>query len=398
MAKRKSPRNPKPALSRAGAVAERKRAEEALRLIVGGTASAVGTQFFRALVEHLAAALKVRYAFIAELVDQEGERLRFISFWTGAAYGENFAYPTKGTPCEHVVGKRLAYFPTGVQELFPDDLWLREMGIESYLAIPLFDSAGNPLGHLGVMHDDRMNESLPAESVLHIFAARAGGELERKRAEEALRESEQKFRLLAENSTEVIWLLHPENYQVLYVNPAYEKVWGHTCQSVYDEPRSWLNSIHPEDLDRVLAALDKQAETGTFNEEFRNIRPDGSTRWVWDREFAVRDESGEVYRIVGPAADITERKRAEEALQRAREELEGRVERQMLQRNPYGLTFREFTVLHLVAAGRADKQIAHELGISPQTVHKHVANILGKMDASSRTEAGVRAVREGLLD
>ena len=135
-----------------------------------------------------------------------------------------------------------------------------------------------------------------------------------KRAEEALRESEEKFRLLAENIIEVFWLLDPKDYQVLYVSPAYEELWGRTCESLYEDPRSWLNDIHPEDLERVSAALEKQAETGEFDVEFRIIRSDGSIRWVWDRGFAVRDESGQVYRVVGVAADITERKRTEEVL------------------------------------------------------------------------------------
>jgi DNA-binding NarL/FixJ family response regulator len=70
----------------------------------------------------------------------------------------------------------------------------------------------------------------------------------------------------------------------------------------------------------------------------------------------------------------------------------------MMRRNPYGLTRRELTVLNLVVAGESDKEVGLTLGISPLTVHKHMSNILGKMNASSRTEAGVRAVREGLLD
>ncbi|MDO8616004.1 MAG: LuxR C-terminal-related transcriptional regulator [Dehalococcoidia bacterium] len=96
--------------------------------------------------------------------------------------------------------------------------------------------------------------------------------------------------------------------------------------------------------------------------------------------------------------DVVERKAAEEAMQRARQELEGKVERQMLLRNPYRLTFRELTVLHLVSDGRSDKGIGVELGISPLTAQKHISNILTKMDASCRTEACVRAVRQGLLD
>ena len=265
-------------------------------------------------------------------------------------------------------------------------------------------------GHLSIeqMHQRKDGTTFPA--LADVVVARDGdGRVlyravwvqdltERSRAEEALLESEERFRLLAEHITEVYWLLDPEDYHVLYVSPAYEDIWGRTCQSLYEDSRSWLEGVHPEDLQRVSAALDRQRETGEFDEEFQVVRPDGSIRWVWDRGFAVKDKSGQVVRMVGIAADITERKRAEAAWRQAREELEGRVERQMLRRNPYGLTFREFTLLHLVAAGRADKEIARELDISPLTVHKHVANILSKMNAASRTEAGVRALREGLLD
>jgi len=222
---------------------------------------------------------------------------------------------------------------------------------------------------------------------------------ERRRAEEAIRESEERFRQLAENVAEVSWLIdNKHDYQVLYVSPAYETIWGRTCKSLYDDPRSWLDAVHPEDRERVSAALERQQELGEFDEEFRVVQPDGTVRYVWNRTFPLRDESGEVYRLAGVVVDITERKRAEEASQIAREELEGKVERQMLRRNPYGLTFRELTVLHLVATGKSDKEIGIELGISPLTAQKHVSNFLSKMEAASRTEAVARGLREGLLD
>ncbi len=99
----------------------------------------------------------------------------------------------------------------------------------------------------------------------------------------------------------------------------------------------------------------------------------------------LRDVTGEVWAI------------AELERRAARAELEGAVERQIGIKNPYEFTFREFAVLHLLARGVADKQIANELGVVPSTVHKHVSSILAKMRAGSRTEAGVRAVREGLV-
>lgn len=107
-------------------------------------------------------------------------------------------------------------------------------------------------------------------------------------------------------------------------------------------------------------------------------------------------EGRPAYQVV--IRDITDRKQAEAALQKAREELESKVERQIRRGDTYDLTFRELTVLHLVAAGKSDKEIGIELGISPLTVHKHLTNIFTKMGVSCRTEACVRALRAGLLD
>jgi DNA-binding NarL/FixJ family response regulator len=111
----------------------------------------------------------------------------------------------------------------------------------------------------------------------------------------------------------------------------------------------------------------------------------------------VQDETGAVLYALAAIEDLSEQKKLEEELEQARAELEERAERRVMGRNPYGLTLRELTVLHKIASGKADKEIAAELMISPYTAQKHVANILAKMTGSSRTEAAVRAVREGLL-
>jgi len=145
---------------------------------------------------------------------------------------------------------------------------------------------------------------------------------ERKRSEEALRESQERFHQLTESIREVFWMTDPEKNRMIYISPAYEGIWGRTCESLYASPRSWLDAIHPDDRDRVLqAALTKQI-SGAYDEEYRIVRPDGSTRWIWDRAFSIRDASGHVYRITGIAEDITDRKQAEQALQQAYDETE----------------------------------------------------------------------------
>ncbi len=164
-------------------ITERKDFEQALLSVVQGTSWTVGEDFPRSLVQQLAAALQVRFAFLAELHPTIKKRARLLAIWEGTGYGENFDYDTTGTPCEHVFENTISYYPADLQKIFPDDPWVKEKGIESYLAIPVHDPGGNPIGHLGVMHGSPMPQGPPRESILRIFAARAGAELELRRAE-----------------------------------------------------------------------------------------------------------------------------------------------------------------------------------------------------------------------
>jgi PAS domain S-box-containing protein len=134
------------------------------------------------------------------------------------------------------------------------------------------------------------------------------------RAEAALHESEERFRQLADNISEVFWMSDPAKAQILYVSPAYETVWGRSCQSLYDSPQSWLQAIHPDDRDRVLRAAVTRQQSGTYDEEYRVIRPDHTVRWIRDRAFPVRDAAGRVIRIAGVAQDITETRQLERQL------------------------------------------------------------------------------------
>ncbi len=130
-------------------------------------------------------------------------------------------------------------------------------------------------------------------------------------AVEQLRASEERFRQLAENIHEVFWIREPNQQRIIYVSPACEKIWNLSYQSLLSEPEAFWDAIHPDDRDRVKAAFEKQVR-GDYDEEYRVVRSDGSVCWVRDRAFPVRNETGEIYRIVGIAEDITQRKLAEE--------------------------------------------------------------------------------------
>lgn len=138
---------------------------------------------------------------------------------------------------------------------------------------------------------------------------------DRKLAEAALRTSEERFRQLAENIHEVFWMSSLAESKILYVSPAYEQIWGRSCQSLYEQPGIWLEAIYPCDRTRIIAALGKQ-EQGDYDEEYRILRPDGEMRWIRDRVFPIQNEQGLIYRFAGIAEDITTRKQAEADLGR----------------------------------------------------------------------------------
>lgn len=148
------------------------------------------------------------------------------------------------------------------------------------------------------------------------------GENQRLRTEfQQLTEREERFRQIAENVREVFFVISAKTDEILYISPTYETVWGRSCQSLYEDPQSWLFAIHPEDSFKAIATIETQFRTGDdFEEEYRIIRPDKSICWVRVRAFPVRDVMGKVNRFVGIAEDITNRRDAEEALRKSEEQ------------------------------------------------------------------------------
>lgn len=122
----------------------------------------------------------------------------------------------------------------------------------------------------------------------------------------------ERFHDLADHLHQVFWIVEAKTDQLLYVSPAYQQIWGRTCQSLYENNQSWKDAIHPEDKERVLNLAAKKYDTGQYEYEYRIIRPDGSIRWIWDRGYAVPDEQGGINRFVGIADDFTDKKKAEE--------------------------------------------------------------------------------------
>lgn len=136
--------------------------------------------------------------------------------------------------------------------------------------------------------------------------------------EQRLAESELRLRQFADNSNMVFWVRTQD--EMLYINKAYETVWGRSRESLYQAPWSFADSLHPEDRERVLAAFEvEKADPGTFDQQFRILHMDGTVRWIHSRTFPIRDETGRIIRTSGVAEDITLRKAAEIALRQEAE-------------------------------------------------------------------------------
>lgn len=137
-------------------------------------------------------------------------------------------------------------------------------------------------------------------------------------------ETEKKFRQLAENIHDVFWITNAQGNQFIYVSPAYQQIWERNSTELYENFQTFINTIDPEDQQRVLQALQSPDGVG-FDIEYRILRPDGSCRWIWDRGFPILNESGQLERRAGIAKDITHRKQTEQLLRQNNEELELRV-------------------------------------------------------------------------
>ena len=195
----------------------------ALRAIVEGTATATGTEFFYALVRELARALNVDNALVCELLECQ-TRVRPLAFWSGGQFIENTEFDLDGTPCEVVIRGETVYYTRKVYEMFPRNTELKEFGIESYFGVPLVSESGNKmLGHLAVYHNQPLAKEFKGMALLKIFAARARVELERKRAEQALRTSEERLNGILSSALDAIITIDAEQ-RITLLNPAAEKI------------------------------------------------------------------------------------------------------------------------------------------------------------------------------
>ena len=239
--------------------------------------------------------------------------------------------------CAHAIHATDVYV---VEDLLHDEgfadhpLVVGDPFIRFYAGVPLRTADGHAIGTLAVA-DAVPRQLAPGQlDALRVLGRQVMAQLElrrqafgtdRHRDAEQRRDAEDRFRQLAESIQQVFWMTDPHG-GLLYVSPAFETIFGRSCESLVANPGVWMDAVHPDDRERVEQAAYARSRRDEYDEVYRIVRPDGAVRWIRDRAFHMYDQAGELHRLVGTAADITEQRHLEEQLQQAQKmEIVGRL-------------------------------------------------------------------------
>lgn len=226
-----------------------------------------------------------------------------------------------GTTVEELLGKTDADFNSNAEEVESFrriDLEVINTLTEKFIPEEVLTDAAGRVRWLQTIKRPIIAPDGTAKQMLGI----AADITTRKQAEKALRLSEERFRQIAENIREVFWITEPSDNKLIYMSPAYEEVWGVTCESLSEVSQMWRDSILPEDQERVFKAVEKVLRNGGYDLEYGIVRPSGEVRWVRDRAFPITNAAGEIYRVAGVIDDVTERKKALELIKTSLHEKE----------------------------------------------------------------------------
>jgi len=233
--------------------------EQALRLVVEGTMSETGTEFFRALVKNLSAVMGTAGAWVAEYVP-ESHSLRSCAAWLNGEFLENYEQAVPNTPCEAVLTERkLVHFPDRIVDLFPGELDLKVIGAVSYMGVPLLDLSGEIMGHLAVIDTKPMPAEPRLISLFEIFAARAAAECRRLKAEQRVRDQEEELSALLASAMDAVVVLDATGV-MQRVNPAAEKLFRCTAEDLLGEA---LRDFLPPESAARFASFVQEIEAQT---------------------------------------------------------------------------------------------------------------------------------------
>jgi PAS domain S-box-containing protein len=293
---------------------------DALESLVQCSAETQGAKFFNHLALLAANLFDARYAIIAEWTDGDEGIAHPMTFSIDGTITDAAEYKLKGTPCGALGSGEICVYTEHLQELFPEDKDITQMGAESYIGVPFTRSDGRVVGHLAVLDSKPLVVNDRLKNILTIFANRAGAELERIQSEEALRESEERYRILVDNAPIGIALTTVEG-RFISVNEGLCKITGYSVDefAVMDARNLYAN---PEDRDRLIESFEQNQFVEAL--EFQSKHKDGNLRWFSITCTPFPSPVGNTLQSI--IQDITARKEAAKTLRESEDKYRALVE------------------------------------------------------------------------
>jgi len=295
-------------------ITDRRRVEEALRDIAQGAPAAGGAAFFRSLAKDLSKALDVHYAFLAEFPDTNRSMAHTVAVWAQGQFTDNFTWEMANSPGPHILHNKTPSWGDDAQRYYPLDSLLNKWKINSFIGSPLLNSIGQIIGLIVAMDQRPLRNLQLAQSILGVFAVRAASELERKRAEEALRDNEERYRAIAEHAYDLIFEIRP-NGSLLYLSPSCGEVLGYDLNKF--RQYNFLDLLHPDDQTTINPEFERNIRSlRDWQMECRLHHQSGEWRWFESHVKPFRTTTGDIVAVV-VSRDITERRRIDEERLRA---------------------------------------------------------------------------------
>ncbi|MDD5299785.1 MAG: PAS domain S-box protein, partial [Gallionella sp.] len=295
-------------------ITERKRTEAAFHTIAGTAVANVGATFFQETTNSLCALLEADCVIVGRLVDEN--RMQALAMQLDGKMIEHYEYALPDTPCENATHKGYCEYPEHVCQLFPRDKDLVDMGAEAYVGAPTRDKNGKVNGILCAISRRKLVPQPMRREVMEILAARAGAEIERQQAEQALRESEQRWAFALEGAGNGVWDWDMQTGKVVY-SKRFKEMLGFPADADWHGLSEWTDRVNPEDLRHAMMDLETylDGKSALYAVEYRMLCRDGSWKWVSARGMVVsRAADGRPQRMIGTHTDITEGKQAAEAI------------------------------------------------------------------------------------
>jgi diguanylate cyclase (GGDEF)-like protein/PAS domain S-box-containing protein len=318
-------------------ISERHRITDILRLITEGTAATTGTDFYQHLVHCLAGALKMRCAFVSRIPSPGAERSQVVAMWLDDRFVPVFSYALAGTPCAEVIARRTCVYHAHVCQQFQHDEMLAGINAEAYLGVPLFDSHSRPLGLLAVIDDRPLTDTQTATSILNIFAARVGAELERQQAEAALLRQKERAQVTLHSIGDAV-ITTDESGHVEYLNPVAEKLTGWSRSDAQGMPLAQVfrvvDELTRQPLPDPVRRCIEECATVEQNDRSLLLAHDGREYAIQDSAAPIRADNGKISGVVLVFNDVTETRRiaSEMAFHASHDPLTGLVNRREFER------------------------------------------------------------------